>query len=286
MAFTPKDDDNEPGPSKSVYILPSQPGIIYVTREMAGDWLDNRTRPGTAHQRRPSPNKVQQYAEAMKAGKWLLTPQGLIFDTDGWLFNGQHRLRALRDSGLDGLHFWVFPNEASDLFAVVDTGLTRQAHQLYNGAYAMQVTGAVRYLQPGKLGQYARQMSPDQVLQAVNDWPEVTWHAAAAMNLQGKNRVPASPHLAMLAMAERTENREMIQDWLASLAYGANLEPGDARLLVRDRFLQLGDVRKTADMKFNLLAKAWNLYTQGTRKQVLAWREVEGTIKINGFVED
>lgn len=43
---------------------------------------------------------VNQYAKDMKAGKWKLTHQGLAFNCDGTLLDGQHRLAAIIQSGV------------------------------------------------------------------------------------------------------------------------------------------------------------------------------------------
>src|SRR5947209_3204436 len=219
-----------PGPWLSRFALPSQPQIMTVTHEMAGDWLDNRSRPGTDHQRKLLRTKVELYTQEMNAGRWRTTPQGLIFDTEGWMFNGQHRLQALRNSVRDELEFWVFPNEAADLFALVDTGAIRQARQLYTGKYASVVTSAPRYLGEGRIGQYISTMTAAGVLEEVAAWPELVTHAPAVQAMQQKLHIPGAAHLAILAQAERTEHRESIPTWVNGVLYGTDLSAGDPRL--------------------------------------------------------
>lgn len=273
---------NEIGPWLSKFALPSSAQIMTVTHEMAGDWLDYRSRPGTEHQRKLSKAKVAQYTEEMNAGRWRTTPQGLIFDTVGWMFNGQHRLQALRDSVLESLDFWVFPDEAADLFALVDTGAVRQARQLYNGRYASAVTTAPRYLRDGLIGIYATTMSPAAVLTAVEQWPELVTHAPAAQGMQQKLRIPAGPHLAVLAQAERTIHRDRILEWINGVTFGTDLSAGDPRLHIRERFVNQAG-RREPEVNYNLIAKAWNLFARGERTQILTWRKVESTIPIIGY---
>lgn len=43
---------------------------------------------------------VSQYARDMKNGEWKLTHQGIAFDRDGVLLDGQHRLLAIIESGV------------------------------------------------------------------------------------------------------------------------------------------------------------------------------------------
>lgn len=268
---------------KSAYPLPPFATVVIVTREMAGDWLDHRCGPNNKHQRKLSQFKVAQYAETMRQGGWRLTPQGLMFDMDGWCINGQHRLQALRDSGLEQQEFWVFPNESSTLFAFVDTGYGRTAAQLWEGSYATAVTSAVRYLVPGKLGVYQNRMSPDAVLELVSKWGELSTHASVATNMGIKNRIPVSAHLAVLAQAERTEHRDMINEWTTGITYGADLSLGDPRLQVRDRFAALFGTRKPPALNYNLLVKGWNNFVEGRRVQTLRWAEPEGTLTVTGY---
>lgn len=278
----PSDAQEGPGPWNSKFELPASPGVWYVTREMAGDWLDNRTHPGKDRQRRMSRTKVATYTAEMKAGRWRLTPEGLMADVEGWIFDGQHRLQALRDSGLPGMEFWIFPDQPNDLFAVVNVGYGRQARQLYDGPNGQHVTSAVRYLGPD-LGKYIDTMTPAANLELVSKWPELTTHVSKAVSVYFKVRIPSAPHLSVLAQAERTEYRDKILEWVNGLMYGADLSAGDPRLHLRDRYRNGDAVRRSGELNRNLIAKAWNAYALGERLQVLRWGYNEGTVPIVGF---
>lgn len=60
-----------------------------VTPGMAENWLTLNT-----HNRTVYPSKVTAYARDMKGGSWKLTHQGIAFDRNGILIDGQHRLLA------------------------------------------------------------------------------------------------------------------------------------------------------------------------------------------------
>ena len=282
----PPGGDKEVGPWLSRYPLPSRPQIVRVTKEMAGDWLDFRTRPGTAHQRKVSKTTVQKYTEDMNGGRWRLTPQGLIADTDGWFYDGQHRLQALRNSNLDELDFWVFPDEPADQFAVVDTGYGRQARQLYTGQYAGIITSAARYLVAGQIGEYARRLSPVAVLDLSATWPELDSFAHDASQVANKAKVNGPAHLAVLAQAARTAHRDDIREWIQGLTWGFDLRPGDVRGHLRNRFMGCVPAQRPREgAAYGLIAKAWGLHVAGERMQILTWRENEGIPKIPGFKE-
>lgn len=68
---------------------------MLVTPELAQNWMELNRR------NRPIMNDiVNSYARAMLSGKWNLTHQGIAFDTNGDLIDGQHRLKAVITAGI------------------------------------------------------------------------------------------------------------------------------------------------------------------------------------------
>lgn len=66
---------------------------ITVTPEMATKWLEKNV--NNRRLNKPLEDRqVQAYARDMKAGHWRLTGEPIIFDWNGDLLNGQHRLWA------------------------------------------------------------------------------------------------------------------------------------------------------------------------------------------------
>lgn len=62
-----------------------------ITPEMALDWLTSNTK----NYRKPSRSVVLRYAEAMKNGRWQTNGEAIVFNEDGILLDGQHRLYAI-----------------------------------------------------------------------------------------------------------------------------------------------------------------------------------------------
>jgi hypothetical protein len=73
---------------------------------------------------------VVKLAEAMERGEWRLTPQGIVVATDGGVLDGQHRLHAIALAGVT-LEMHVTYNVPAEHFAVLDTGITRTAADVY-----------------------------------------------------------------------------------------------------------------------------------------------------------
>jgi len=69
--------------------------VLEVTPELASVWMVKNT-----FNRNLSRQTVRKYASDMERGEWKLNHQGIAFDEDGVLVDGQHRLAAVRESGM------------------------------------------------------------------------------------------------------------------------------------------------------------------------------------------
>lgn len=94
-----------------------------ITPDLATEWLSKSGR-----NRQISELQVERYAEMMARGDWLTTDQGIAFDENGDLINGQHRLNAIVKANrtVTMLVTRDLPNRSQ---LVMDQGLKRQAHE-------------------------------------------------------------------------------------------------------------------------------------------------------------
>jgi hypothetical protein len=77
------------------------------------------------NQRPISRDFVLKYADVMSRGGWELTHQGIAFDADGRLIDGQHRMAAVLKSGATA-EFMVFRyREVGNSMLVIDSGKAR-----------------------------------------------------------------------------------------------------------------------------------------------------------------
>lgn len=91
-----------------------------VTPSMAERWLKKnhpRNRPIAR-------NRVTSFANDMREGKWELTHQGVCFDKEGRLIDGQHRLHAIVESGAT-VKLLVVHNSAGAIDQPIDHGFAR-----------------------------------------------------------------------------------------------------------------------------------------------------------------
>lgn len=276
-------------PSNDPYPLPGRPQIVAVTPEMASSWVSYR---GGHPKLRPlSPSVSLKYKELMEAGRWReATPEGLIFDSEGWGISFQHRMKALANVphatlvekyGHPHLNFWVFPGEPRSIAPYLDQGHRRTtAHMLVGKPYAKDIGTAARHLAALADGdrwgmpRYNRVLVPEAV-EAAEKWPELEWYPAEVWAVWRAAKIPAGAHLAVLAQAGRTEHQDKIPEWLEALRTGAIANTTDPRLILRERFtggfVTLGK-RPKRDQMYAQIVKAWNAYATGARLTAAALR--------------
>lgn len=94
--------------------------VVVVTPKMAKSWLETRHE----GQRAVAEKRVQSIASDIEAGNWRLTHQGIAFDAQGHLIDGQHRLSAivLADKAVPLL---VFKNASASMADPIDRGAPR-----------------------------------------------------------------------------------------------------------------------------------------------------------------
>jgi hypothetical protein len=92
-----------------------------VSPSKATEWLAANTT------NRPlSKPTVRAFAEAMRRGEWVVTHQGIAFDSTGMLVDGQHRLAAIVEADIP-IELTVFTDVGEGAFDVLDTGKRRNA---------------------------------------------------------------------------------------------------------------------------------------------------------------
>jgi hypothetical protein len=273
--------------------IPVAPAVMLITPETAADWLENRN----IGNRAKSNVAARRYARLIQAKRWKCTHQGIAFDRDGWLIDGQHRLMAIVATGIPVKLFIIPFIEGMDekTFDVLDSGHKRQAAQLLDGVGANARAAAARYL--GVVddsfgpehrivqGITATSVETADVLEVVKEWPELlAW--ASVMGTANRNaHVPPGPHLAVLAQAERSPHRDRIEPWLDGINSGIGLEAKDPRLLVRNRFIsgtRLAHGHAGQCMAYRLLVKAWNAHAVGGSLGVLRASDSEARPEVIG----
>lgn len=93
----------------------------YISPQMAEEWIKLNTR-----NRAITMSRVRDFAEIMRRGEWDVTHQGVAFGDDGSLYDGQHRLMAIIESGCT-VEMLVTRGLSPKSRANIDTGGRRSA---------------------------------------------------------------------------------------------------------------------------------------------------------------
>ena len=94
--------------------------VVMVDPVLASQWLAKNV----GNNRKMRPWTVEVYADTMRRGEWQLTHQGVAFDSDGNLIDGQHRLSAIVEARVPVLMVVTF-NAPPVSFAALDCGIKR-----------------------------------------------------------------------------------------------------------------------------------------------------------------
>ncbi|MFM9702126.1 hypothetical protein [Streptomyces galilaeus] len=251
--------------------------VVDVSPQLAAQWLTRNT------SNRPlSKSTVQQLAGQIQRGEWQLTHQGIAFDEDDILIDGQHRLAAIVKAGVT-VPLTVTHGVPRTAFTVMDTGRKRtgrDALALAGEANATHLAAALRGLHlyrttPDSAWSGGSSVtSSDQLLNLLGEHPGVrdALHHGIALNRGCRITVTA----ATIGWYVTSEARPDIDQspWEAGVVTGARLEPGDPRLTLRNTMLNLalGNVhRRRDDSREHLLyyLKAWNAWVEGRTIKLL-----------------
>ncbi|MEV0061090.1 hypothetical protein [Nocardia sp. NPDC050718] len=242
-----------------------------VTPQQAETWLAKNV------SNRPiSRGFVALLANAIARGEWQYTHQGIAFDVHGNLIDGQHRLAAIVKAGVP-VRIQVSFDVDPAAFSVVDTGRKRNARDvlaLRGEANSSYLASALRVHHlythsPNSVWSGASSMiTNEQIVSFLEAHPDMrtSVELGRAFNKSFRILVPAA---AVGHYLTTTQRRDIDQnEWVEGLITGANLEPFDPRLMLRNVMLRFGTRRSRvrADGSRNqlhLYLKAWNGWVHG-----------------------
>ncbi|MET7766309.1 hypothetical protein [Streptomyces sp. NPDC005336] len=251
--------------------------VLDVSPQLAAEWLTRNT-----NNRPLSKSTVQQLVGQIQRGEWQLTHQGIAFDEDDVLIDGQHRLAAIAKAGIT-VPLTVTHGVPRTAFTVMDTGRKRtgrDALALAGETNATHLAAALRGLHlylsvPNSAWSGGSSVtSNDQLLVMLEKHPGIrdALHHGIALNRACRITVTA----ATIGWYVTTEARPDIDQssWKDGVVTGARLESGDPRLTLRNTMLSLAagrTHRRRDDSREHLLyyLKAWNAWVEGRTIKLL-----------------
>jgi len=213
--------------------------IKNVSPSMAREWLASMGRNRTVKQ-----SSVAMYANDMVNGNWKLSPQGIAFDAEGRLFDGQHRLHAVRRAGVTVpmLVLQGFPVEQGKVktMDIVDCGALRSLPDRLKlmGCYAGNpnlICSTARALAIFVMhgSRAARRISLSTTMDIIAIWNSELAYIMPVLdkaNFKPSRNAPVAAAFILSAAV----NPSLTREYLGRLTSGANLEAASALLELRN----------------------------------------------------
>jgi hypothetical protein len=241
---------------------------------------------------------ILQLAEQMSKGLWMPTDQGIGFDWDGVLTNGQHRLLAIIESGVT-IQIMVARNLNPKAKKVTDRDqVSRSAADVFfmagvaTNIKCQTIQAAINVMHRfGYDGRYRNRK--DRLYQDMYDtyllhYPYLTrwvdWaHRIGSPPGMQKGTMAGLGVVFQLAAEEAGVEADAFMDQVAS---GLGLEEGSPIVLLRERAMKSSynkEFRLTPYMIGWLLIKAWNAVADGKTVKQLHIRSDENPPFVIGF---
>lgn len=213
--------------------------------------------------------RAKQISAQLRTGEFLTTHQGIAFDWNGHLIDGQHRLWALDDTGITQ-ELQVTWNAAPATFIAIDNGTARSGGDVFAVAgYANSTTvsatarhgvaylrGAKTMVGGGSRVDSAARLSFAQARPGIEDAVRIGVQIKTACSMTAS--AAAAAHLLVDDASPNVDK----SDWIEGLKSGANIDSGDPRLALRNALLTPGRMKDGVYL-MALYIKAWNAYVTG-----------------------
>lgn len=233
--------------------------------------------------RRIYQSHVKALAAAMERGEWMTTHAGIAIDRNGRLLDGQHRLCAVRASGV-AVRMDVHFGEAPESFDRIDVGRVRSAANLLeigghkNTSMLAAIGRVLISLESGSLYIDRINHSNHELLEYVARKPGIVEAALIANTVKdalGKMHSPAGFGAAALLIQQRMGAEEPAP-FFEKVKTGLGLKSEfDACYRLRQRLQKSATGKLTAIEVCALTIKAFNCWHEGRQLKVLIWRAVD-----------
>lgn len=251
-----------------------------------------------------NPNTVEAYSRIIKEGRWKLTHQGIAFDTNGELIDGQHRLAAIANAGTP-VKIMVTRNVDPAEFTVIDVGRRRTPADALGVAgiehNRNQIASVARFLrnydrldQSGWTDKHSARLDNPSILEAVQEYGASKLNSAVRIGtthgrLSGINITVLSTFFYLMHYRHETPLVEVMK-FIQGISSGAGLQEGDPRLALRNSMLgaKHSGAKTNKDRKNQMVAviKTWNAYISGREVQRILVRDTEDIPQITLIHEE
>lgn len=224
---------------------------------------------------------VEKIANDIRHGRWVFNGSTIVFNGDGTLLDGQHRLAAIIEAGL-AVPITVVRGVSKTAMPTIDANIARTAADaisLTGVSYGHRIAAAARMLitlrEGGALSQ--RKVSNSEVLEFMGRHPNLV---SAAAECDTARVLPGSIVAAWFYLAKYVSGMEMEADEaLSVLVTGAPKYHGDPMHVYRERIIKMPAGLKSHHkqrlfLTWTLVA-AWNDFISAEQATICRLRQTE-----------
>lgn len=255
-------------------VVSHEPRVFFaeITPDVAWEWLERYN----THNRKISQSRIDQYTRDMIKSRWRLGTDGIGFDRDGVLRNGQHRLLS------------VFNSRISQVFIVVlgldpESQVTMDNHFRRTAAGQAQIKGykntqtlsaianlvlTYRNSASSGLGMNARPTTAE-VLEFIELNPRLEEAARIAMRVRMSREMKKDVAIgAAFFICAELDKEAAYEFYENQIAEGVGLTRESPAKVARDYLSRMNKSTHSKDVLQPVL-KAWNAWRQGVPVQKL-----------------
>jgi hypothetical protein len=184
---------------------------------------------------------VKAFAEAMRRGDWMVTHQGIAFDINGVLIDGQHRLAAIVEADVP-VAVTVFTEVPEGTFDVLDTGKRRKAADVLAMDGEKSTTMLAAMIRAVWLYETRRDLTwsgggaaitNHQIMETLAAHPSLREHVGPGEHLaSATGMIKSAAGTSSFLVAEANPGRDL-SEWRDGLIDGVGLAKTDPRLMFR-----------------------------------------------------
>lgn len=251
-------------------------GVETINPAKAREYL----RTNTQQNRALNGGRIKEFSEEMKSGRWQLNGEPIIFDRDGKLVDGQHRLVACIQADAE-FTTMVVRGVAPESFQSIDTAGVRTRRDVLSIAgekYRTQLAAGLRLLWEWERGRpfphggsHGEMLTNTQVLDYLEKHPQMRECAQYAASRKALSQLLPQSIVTVLAFVFSSKDSTMCWTFFEALESGANLHVHSPVRLLRERLVSNrgGKAKLPAYDLAALTIKAWNAERAGREMRVL-----------------
>jgi len=240
-----------------------------ITQELAREWLAN-----SVGNRALRPKVIRTLSKAMLDGKWRLNGEAIIFDTEGRLMDGHHRLTAVAQTGVT-IQSFVTRGIPADCMATLDVGAKRSAGDyltIQGEEYGSTLAPALRWLwrfEHGQLGiiRPSGVADAEEIGATLHKYPDFRNSISYGRAVQ-RTRLGHPSVFTFIHFVLQMKNAKAAHEFFEKLTKGTGLEDGDPLLVLRKRLTDNATARESKLHQEQVVAmtfRTWNHWRRGEK---------------------